>query len=185
VADRVTLTTRRSGLTAAEGVRWESDGRGRTRWRRPSSRSGTTIVLHLRAGEDDLLSDYRLRTIIKKYSDHISLPIMMPPEPASGSEPAEGQEGPAEEAPVNQASALWARPKSELGEQDYKDFYQHVTGDFSEPLAWVHSKIEGTYEYTLLLFIPSRAPFDLWIPQAGGGSSCTSGGSSCWRTPAS
>src|SRR6185437_8418261 len=106
---------------------------------------------------------YRLRSIIKKYSDHISLPIVMP------AEPAEGEEGPAEEAPVNQASALWARPKSELSDQDYKDFYQHVTGDFSEPLAWVHSKIEGTYEYTLLLFIPSRAPFDLWIPQAGRG----------------
>src|SRR5260370_1451374 len=104
----------------------------------------TTVVLHLRAGEDDLLSDYRLRTIIKKYSDHISLPIVMPPEPKSGSEPEEGQEGPAEDAPVNQASALWARPKSELSEQDYKDFYQHVTGDFSEPLAWGHSKIEGT-----------------------------------------
>ena len=170
VADRVTLTTRRSGLTAADGVRWESDGRGAyTLETVEQPDRGTTIVLHLRAGEDDLLSDYRLRAIIKKYSDHISLPIVMPPEPKSGSEPAEGQEGPAEDAPVNQASALWARPKSELGEQDYKDFYQHVTGDFSEPLAWVHSKIEGTYEYTLLLFIPSRAPFDLWIPQAGRG----------------
>ena len=164
VADRVTLTTRRSGLTAAEGVRWESDGRGSyTLEAVEQPDRGTTVVLHLRADEDDLLSDYRLRTIIKKYSDHISLPIVMPPEPA------EGQEGPAEEAPVNQASALWARPKNELSEQDYKDFYQHVTGDFSEPLAWVHSKIEGTYEYTLLLFIPSRAPFDLWIPQAGRG----------------
>ena len=164
VANRVTLTTRRSGLTAAEGVRWESDGRGSyTLEAVEQPDRGTRVVLHLRADEDDLLSDYRLRTIIKKYSDHISLPIVMPPEPA------EGQEGPAEEAPVNQASALWARPKNELSEQDYKDFYQHVTGDFSEPLAWVHSKIEGTYEYTLLLFIPSRAPFDLWIPQAGRG----------------
>ncbi len=164
VADRVTLTTRRSGLTAAEGVRWESDGRGSyTLEAVEQPDRGTTVVLHLRADEDDLLSDYRLRSIIKKYSDHISLPIVMP------AEPAEGDEGPPEEAPVNQASALWARPKSELSEQDYKDFYQHVTGDFSEPLAWVHSKIEGTYEYTLLLFIPSRAPFDLWIPQAGRG----------------
>ena len=175
VADRVTLTTRRSGLTAADGVRWESDGRGEyTLETVEQPDRGTTIVLHLREGEDDLLSDYRLRTIIKKYSDHISLPIMMPPQPETGAAPAEGQEAPAEEAPaedapVNQASALWARPKSELSEQDYKDFYQHVTGDFSEPLAWVHSKIEGTYEYTLLLFIPSRAPFDLWIPQAGRG----------------
>ena len=163
VADRVTLTTRRAGLTAAEGVRWESDGRGDYTLETAEQPSrGTTIVLHLREGEDDLLSGYRLRTIIKKYSDHISLPIVMPPEPAEGQEAAE-------EAPVNQASALWARPKSELSEQDYKDFYRHVAGDFTDPLAWVHSKIEGTYEYTLLLFIPSRAPFDLWIPQAGRG----------------
>ena len=113
VADRVTLTTRRSGLTATDGVRWESDGRGAyTLETVEQPDRGTTIVLHLRAGEDDLLSDYRLRTIIKKYSDHISLPIMMPPEPKSGSEPAEGQEGQGEDAPVNQASALWARPKS-------------------------------------------------------------------------
>jgi molecular chaperone HtpG len=163
VADRVTLTTRRAGLTAAEGVRWESDGRGAyTLETAEQPDRGTTVVLHLREGEDDLLSGYRLRTIIKKYSDHISLPIVMPPEKESADESAE-------EAPVNQASALWARPKSELTEQDYKDFYRHVTGDFTDPLTWVHSKIEGTYEYTLLLFIPSRAPFDLWIPQAGRG----------------
>jgi molecular chaperone HtpG len=159
VADRVTLTTRRSGLEAGEAVRWESDGRGAyTLEAAEQADRGTTIVLHLRDGEDDLLSDYRLRGIIKKYSDHISLPILMPSEGES-----------AEEAPVNQASALWARPKSELTDQDYKDFYQHVAGDFSDPLAWVHSKIEGTYEYTLLLFIPSRAPFDLYMPQAGRG----------------
>jgi molecular chaperone HtpG len=159
VADRVTLTTRRSGLTAAEGVRWESDGRGAyTLEQADQAERGTTIVLHLRQGEEDLLSDYRLRGIIKKYSDHISLPILMPSEDDAS-----------EEAPVNQASALWARPKSELTEQDYKDFYRHVTGDFTDPLAWVHSKIEGTYEYTLLLFIPSRAPFDLYMPQVSRG----------------
>jgi molecular chaperone HtpG len=159
VADRVTLTTRRSGLTAAEGVRWESDGRGAyTLETAEQPDRGTMVVLHLREGEDDLLNGYRLRGIITKYSDHISLPIVMPSEDEAG-----------EEAPVNQASALWARPKSELTEQDYKDFYRHASGDFADPLAWVHSKIEGTYEYTLLLFIPSRAPFDLWIPQAGRG----------------
>jgi len=159
VADRVTLTTRRSGLAAAEGVRWESDGRGAyTLETIDQNERGTSITLHLREGEEDLLSDYRLRGIITKYSDHISLPILMPSE-------TEGEE----EAPVNQASALWARPKSELTEQDYKDFYRHVAGDFTDPLAWVHSKIEGTYEYTLLLFIPSRAPFDLYMPQVGRG----------------
>ncbi len=162
VANRVTLTTRRDGVPAAEGVRWESDGRGAYTLETVEQPSrGTTVVLHLRAGEDDLLTGYRLRSIIKKYSDHISLPILMPPEGETSDE--------AEETPVNQASALWARPKSDLSEQDYKDFYQHVTGDFAEPLTWVHSKIEGTYEYTLLLFVPSRAPFDLWIPQAGRG----------------
>ena len=180
VADQVTLSTRREGLTAAEGVRWESDGRGAYTLEAIEQPSrGTTVVLHLRESEDDLLSGYRLRSIIKKYSDHISLPILMPPEPAGGQAVSAEDQAPAEEAPVNQASALWARPKSELTEQDYRDFYQHVAGDFTDPLAWVHSKIEGTYEYTLLLFIPSRAPFDLWLPKAGRGSSCTSGGSSC------
>jgi molecular chaperone HtpG len=166
VADRVTLTTRRSGLTAADGVRWESDGRGSYTLEaveRPDR--GTTIVLHLREGEDDLLSGYRLRAIIKKYSDHISLPIVMPSEPAAGESDAE----PPGESRVNQAAALWARPKGELSDQDYRDFYRHVTGDLADPLAWVHSKVEGTYEYTLLLFIPSKAPFDLWIPQVARG----------------
>jgi molecular chaperone HtpG len=160
VADRVTLTTRRAGLTAAEGVRWESDGRGAYTLEAAEQPSrGTTVVLHLREGEDELLDGSRLRTIIKKYSDHISLPILMPDPGAS----------PAGESQVNQAAALWARPKSELTEQDYRDFYRHVAGDFTDPLAWLHSKIEGTYEYTLLLFVPSRAPFDLWMPQAGRG----------------
>ena len=170
VADQVTLTTRREGLTAAEGVRWESDGRGAYTLEpleQPSR--GTTVVLHLRESEDDLLTGYRLRSIIKKYSDHISLPILMPPDPAEGQAVSAEDQIPAEETPVNQASALWARPKSELTEQDYRDFYKHVAGDFTDPLAWVHSKIEGTYEYTLLLFIPSRAPFDLWLPRAGRG----------------
>jgi molecular chaperone HtpG len=170
VADQVTLTTRREGLTAAEGVRWESDGRGAyTLEKAEQSSRGTTVVLHLRESEDDLLTGYRLRSIIKKYSDHISLPILMPPDPAEGQAVSAADQAAAEEAPVNQASALWARPKSELTEQDYRDFYKHVAGDFTDPLAWVHSKIEGTYEYTLLLFIPSRAPFDLWLPKAGRG----------------
>jgi molecular chaperone HtpG len=157
VADRVTLTTRRAGLPAAEGARWESDGRGEYTLEpvgKPTR--GTEVVLHLRDGEDDLLNDYRLRTIIQKYSDHISLPIMM--------DPADGQ---AEaEAPVNRASALWARAKNEITDRDYKDFYRHITNDVSEPLAYVHSKIEGNYEYTLLLYIPSQAPFDMWLPES-------------------
>jgi molecular chaperone HtpG len=172
VADRVTLTSRRAGLNASEGVRWESDGQGEYTLRGAELPArGTTIVLHLRAGEDDLLSGYRLRSIIGKYSDHISLPIVMPAEPAA--EPAQDAAAgpgaaPADET-VNQGSALWARPKSELTDQLYRDFYKHLTGDVSDPLAWVHSKIEGSWEYTLLLFIPSRAPYDLWFPQAGRG----------------
>jgi molecular chaperone HtpG len=167
VAQRVTLTTRRAGLPADQGVRWESDGRGEYTLEtaaRPDQ--GTTIVLQLREGEDDLLNGYRLRSIIRKYSDHISLPILMPEEKAAG-QPDAGQ--PAGESAVNQASALWARPKSELSEQDYNDFYRHIASDFADPLAYLHAKMEGTYEYTLLLFIPSRAPYGLWLPQARGG----------------
>jgi molecular chaperone HtpG len=154
VADRVTLATRRAGLPAADGVRWESDGRGDyTLQASELPARGTTVVLHLRDGEEDLLSGYRLRSIIAKYSDHISLPILMPPE-------GEGKDG---DEKVNQASALWTRPKSGISDEDYTEFYRHISGDISGPLSWVHSKIEGTYEYTLLLFIPAHAPFDLWI----------------------
>jgi molecular chaperone HtpG len=161
VADRVMLTTRRAGLDSAEGVRWESDGKGEYTLEtieRPDR--GTTIVLQLREGEDDLLNGWRLRSIIEKYSDHISVPILMPGEPEDN---AEGESKPPAEVAVNKASALWSRPKSELTDQDYNDFYRHIAGEFTDPLAWVHSKIEGTYEYTLLLFIPSHAPYDLWV----------------------
>ncbi len=159
VADKVELTTRRAGLGADQAVRWTSDGRGEYTLEaaeRPSR--GTTVVLHLRDGEQDLLSGLRLRAIIRKYSDHISLPILMPAE-RSGDDTG----GPAADDTVNQASALWARPKNEISDQDYVEFYRHISGDLTDPLSWVHSKIEGTYEYTLLLFIPSHAPFDLWI----------------------
>src|SRR3954453_9265368 len=121
VADRVTLTTRRAGLPAAEGVRWESDGRGDYSLETVErAERGTELVLHLREGEDDLLNSHRLRTIVQKYSDHISLPIKMAKEPAG-----EGEEA-AEDTVVNQASALWARPKSEITEAEYNEFYKHV-----------------------------------------------------------
>ncbi|HUY50301.1 MAG TPA: molecular chaperone HtpG [Streptosporangiaceae bacterium] len=169
VAERVVLTTRRAGQPAAEGVRWESDGKG-SYTLEPVERPdrGTTIVLHLRDGEDDLLNGYRLRSIIQKYSDHISLPILMPgePGPAAGQEPDASQPDagqPAQDVVVNQGRALWARPKNELSQQDYTEFYRHIAGDFADPLGYLHSKVEGTYEYTLLLFIPPRAPYDLWL----------------------
>ncbi|GAA0372462.1 molecular chaperone HtpG [Actinoallomurus spadix] len=166
IADRVTLTTRRAGLPAAEGVRWESDGRGEYALEtieRPAR--GTEIVLHLREGEDELLNDFRLRTIIRKYSDHISLPILMPDENTESAEGTESGDAPGETV-VNRASALWARPKSEIGEQEYSEFYKHVAHDYADPLAHLHAKMEGTYEYTLLLFIPAHAPFDLWMPES-------------------
>ena len=172
VADRVVLTTRRAGLAADQGVRWESDGRGAYTLRAAEvPERGTTVELHLRDGEDDLENEYRLRSIIQKYSDHISLPILL--ERVAGQDGEDGAEGadkPEPDAqPVNQASALWTRSKSEITEAEYRDFYKHITGDFSDPLAWLHSKIEGTFEYTLLLFIPGSAPYDLWIPDSGRG----------------
>ncbi len=164
VAERVTLTTRRARLPAGAGVRWESDGNGEyTLEPAECPARGTTIVLKLRKGEEDLLNGYRLRSIIKKYSDHISLPILMPDETEAGG-PDAGSAG--TERPVNRGSALWARAKSELSDQDYHEFYRHISSDSADPLGYVHSKIEGAYEYTLLLFIPARAPYDLWLPQS-------------------
>jgi len=171
VADRVTLITRRAGLPSAEGVRWESAGQGDYTLEtieRPER--GTAVTLHLREGEDELLDGYRLRSIVRKYSDHISLPIVMQAENvgAAEGEGGEGGEGGAEEAPapaeetVNRASALWTRAPREVTDEEYDEFYKSVAHDFSEPLAHVHSRMEGRYEYTLLLYIPSSAPFDLW-----------------------
>src|SRR3984885_2206251 len=176
VADRVELTTRRAGLAAADTVRWSSDGRGQYTLdaaERPDR--GTTIALHLRDDDRDLLSGYRLRSIIAKYSDHISLPILMPTEGGSEERAETGGEGTggaqAETGwdTVNQASALWARPKNEIGDQDYIEFYRHIASDYTDPLSWVHSKIEGTYEFTLLLFIPAHAPYDLWLVDSSRG----------------
>ncbi len=153
VADRVTLTTRQAGIAPAEGVRWESDGQGQyTLETVDKAARGTEVVLHLREGEDELLSGTRLRAIIRKYSDHITLPIEMKSE----------EEGKDEDEVVNRASALWTRSKNEITEEQYNEFYKHITHDFSDPLAYVHSRMEGTHEYTLLLYIPARAPFDLW-----------------------
>ena len=151
VADRVTLTTRSAGMEADQGVRWESDGKGEyTLETIDKPARGTEVVLHLRNGEDELLDGYRLRSIIKKYSDHIVVPILMK------------VEGKDEEERVNSASALWTRPKSEISKEEYNEFYKHVGHDFEDPLAYVHSRMEGTQEYILLLYVPARAPFDLW-----------------------
>jgi len=153
VADEVTLRTRRAGLDPQHGVLWESNGQGEytiETIEKPSR--GTEVVLHLREGEDELLNGHRLRTIIRKYSDHITFPIIMKVEEKEKDE----------EEQVNSASALWARPKSEISQEEYNEFYKHVGHDFTDPLTYVHSRMEGAYEYILLLYIPSQAPFDLW-----------------------
>ena len=153
VADRVTVTSRRAGLPPEEGVRFESDGQGEyTLHTLQRKARGTEVVLHLREGEEEFLNGYRLREIIHKYSDHIPLPILMPKE----GKDAKGTER------VNTATALWARPKSEITEEEYAEFYKHTAHDFEAPMARIHSKVEGNLEYILLLFVPKHPPFDLW-----------------------
>ncbi|HLA75854.1 MAG TPA: molecular chaperone HtpG [Gammaproteobacteria bacterium] len=159
VADKVTLTTRRAGLGAEHGVRWESAGEGDyTLETVEQVKRGTEVVLHLRKDEDEFLDGYCLRAIIRKYSDHITVPILMRSEGGGKDKNKEGEEF----ETVNRASALWTRPKSEISEEEYSEFYKHVGHDFTPPLAYVHSRVEGKQEYTLLLYIPSRAPFDMW-----------------------
>ncbi len=155
VADKVTLTTRRAGLPAGQGVRWTSAGDGSyTLETVELPARGTTVVLQLREGEDEFLESYRLRNIIHKYSDHIPLPIEM----LGDSE----DDKPAEYEAVNKASALWTRPRTEISDDEYREFYKHVAHDFEDPMQWVHSHVEGSQSYKSLFYIPARAPFDLY-----------------------
>ncbi len=152
VADKVTLTTRRAGLGAEHGVRWESAGEGEYSLETVERAArGTEIVLHLREGEDEFLDDSRLQFILRRYSDHIDIPIMMPEAEKEG-----------EWQRVNQAAALWARPKNEISDEEYTEFYKHVAHDWDEPLARVHNHVEGNQSYKTLFYIPKHAPFDLW-----------------------
>lgn len=157
LADKVTLTTRRAGET--DSVRWESAGEGDFTIEAADKTSrGTEIVLHLREGEDEFLSDWKLKTIIRKYSDHITLPIVM-----KKSEWKDGAEvATDEDETVNKASALWARSKNDITEEEYQEFYKHISHDFENPLAYSHSRVEGKQEYISLLYVPSKAPFDLY-----------------------
>ena len=165
VADKVTVLTRRAGLGAEHGVRWESAGEGDyTLETVEKAARGTEVILHLREGEDDLLDSWRIKSIIKKYSDHITLPIVMKKEEWDAEKQA--QRITDEEEAVNQASALWARAKNDISPEQYEEFYKHVAHDFEAPLAYTHSKVEGKQEYTQLLYIPARAPFDLWDREA-------------------
>jgi len=168
VADKITVNTRRAGAAASEGVCWESTGAGDftvETINKPAR--GTEIILHLRADEDELLSSWKLKSIIRKYSDHISLPIVMQKEEWDAEAKATVVRD--ETETVNQASALWARNKNDITDEQYNEFYKHVSHDFQEPLAHTHNRVEGRSEYTQLLYIPSRAPFDLWDRNQRGG----------------
>ena len=161
VADKVTVVSRRAGLNAEQGVRWESEGAGEFSVEAVEKTDrGTEITLHLRDGQEDLLSGRKLRSIIRKYSDHIVQPIVMKQE--KWDEEKKEQVVGEEDETVNQASALWTRPKSEVSDEQYREFYKHVGHDFEDPLAWVHARVEGRNEYTQLLYVPSHAPFDLF-----------------------
>ncbi len=149
VADKVEVATRRAGLEAREGVRWESDGQGEfTIESADIEKRGTTVTLHLKDAEAEFADEFRLDTLIRKYSDHIGFPVLL----RNGGEVKT----------VNSATALWTRSRSAVGHDEYKEFYKHISHDFVDPLCWSHNRVEGKREYTSLLYIPSRAPFDLW-----------------------
>jgi molecular chaperone HtpG len=154
VADKVTLVTRKAGVPAAEAVRWESTGSGEyTLENVDESTRGTAVILHLKADEDEFLQSWQLRSLVARYSDHIGFPIRMPKE-------TDGKASQDWEV-VNQASALWTRPKAELKDEDYQNFYKHTAHDFNDALAWTHNRVEGTQNFTSLLYLPSKSPFDV------------------------
>ncbi|HEY0589861.1 MAG TPA: molecular chaperone HtpG [Pseudoduganella sp.] len=168
VADKITVESRRAGLDASAGVRWESAGEGDYSIEQiEKTGRGTDIILHLREGEDELLSSWKLKSIIRKYSDHISLPIQMQKE--EWDEEKKETVLKDELETINQASALWARSKSDITQEQYEEFYKHVSHDFGAPLAYTHNRVEGRSEYTQLLYIPAKAPFDLWDRNKRGG----------------
>jgi molecular chaperone HtpG len=165
VAERVTVVTRRAGLAGNEATRWESDGSGEYTIE-PATREsrGTDVTLHLKAGEEEFASGNRVRAILRKYSDHIATPIRMSKE--IWDKDKQAYVTTAEEETVNQATALWARPKADVTDEQYREFYKHVAHDFTDPLAWTHNRVEGKQEYIQLLYLPSQAPFDLWDREA-------------------
>ncbi|QIG05083.1 molecular chaperone HtpG [Proteus sp. ZN5] len=155
VADKVIVRTRAAGESADKGVFWESEGEGDyTIADIEKADRGTEITLHLREGEDEYLDDWRLRSIISKYSDHISLPVEI--------ETKNEEDGTVTWEKINKAQALWTRNKAEVSDEEYKEFYKHISHDFADPLSWVHNRVEGKQEYTSLLYVPSKAPWDLW-----------------------
>jgi molecular chaperone HtpG len=168
VASKITVETRRAGADASEGVRWESAGEGDYSIEQiEKAGRGTDVILHLRDGEEELLSAWKLKSIIRKYSDHISLPIVMQKEEWDEEKKETVLKDDVET--VNQASALWARSKNDITEEQYNEFYKHVSHDFQEPLTYTHNRVEGRSEYTQLLYVPAHAPFDLWDRNKRGG----------------
>jgi len=168
VADRITVETRRAGMDAAQAVRWESTGEGDYSIEQiEKATRGTDVILHLREGEDELLSSWKIKSIIRKYSDHISIPIVMQKE--EWDEEKKQTVLKDEFETVNQASALWARSKSDITKEQYEEFYKHVSHDYQGPLAYTHNRVEGRSEYTQLLYVPGHAPFDLWDRNKRGG----------------
>jgi molecular chaperone HtpG len=163
VADRVTVISRRAGTT--EAIRWESEGAGEfTIEAAERAERGTDVILHLKEGEDELLSQWKLKSILTKYSDHIATPIRMTKE--EWDKDKNEHVATAEDETVNQASALWARARNDITDEQYKEFYRHVSHDFGEPLAWTHNRVEGKSEYIQLLYLPAKAPFDIWDRQS-------------------
>ncbi|WP_100656753.1 molecular chaperone HtpG [Alteromonas flava] len=166
VADKVIVRTRKAGVEASQGVEWTSAGEGEfTIADIDKATRGTEIVLHVREDEKEYVDNWKLRSIVGKYSDHISIPVLMWKEPVDERDGPDGEKIPAQPGEweaVNKATALWTRDKSEVSDEEYKEFYKHVSHDFADPLTWSHNRVEGKTEYTSLLYIPSKAPFDLW-----------------------
>ncbi len=172
VADKVTLETRRAGLKADQGVRWESSGEGDyTLETIDKKRRGTKVTLHLRDDEHEFLEDFKIRSLVSKYSEHLSLPIMMRPvaEPESDDNKKKDKDPKSEWEQVNKATALWQIPRNKIKDEEYKEFYKTIAHDWQDPLKWLHNKIEGSMEYTQLLYIPSHAPFDLYERERSNG----------------
>lgn len=175
VADKVEVLTRRAGLSPSEGVHWESEGEAEFSVENVEKADrGTTVILHLREDSADFADNWRIRSVVKKYSDHIAIPVLMEKQPTLEYD-EEGKEKPVEEnttpefEAVNDATALWTRSRSEVTDQEYIEFYKHVSHDFEDPLSWTHNKVEGKLEYNSLLYVPKKAPFDMWNREANRG----------------
>ena len=156
VADKVTVITRRADAPESDGVKWESDGKGEYSLEQvEQAERGTAVILHLKSDEDEFLKGWQLKSLIRKYSDHVAFPIRMPVE--KDGKPTDEFES------INAASALWAKPKTEISDEDYRSFYKSLGHDFNDPLAWTHNRVEGSQSFTTLLYLPSQPPFDLMM----------------------